>query len=478
MQVIEDEVNSQDYKAFLEGDQKVNGISPASLQGNIEPVDDNINEQKEPKEISYSKANGETLRQMTHAHNVFANQECTSKDQKWEVDPSLAITDKYCMVTSYIFFLIKVLVFVIPSVLFAIPIILAAWAYGCFLQSPTERVQRTCGFYTFWIVMLPFTLPFIVLATVAYIFDSIFYVLFSVPWFLVRCCIEDNIELIHSYACIRRYRNGPSIWCHLQDMLVVLIGQILRQGPCECIGKLAFMIILVPWIKYYINTNPWLYSLDERFVQQITTSMKDMEVLKVANACRQIISRAKQNEIVRDDQDGWKFAPHYPYPPSGRNWALGVQAAGNSITGMFLIVHTTHALEIKSLEKVDPNYFVLSNTVESPIYRVMLWYNNPYHFFTGYVEASVSTGGNYQQNKINGGEHPMWLLTSRSPMLTKRKSKFGVGWIDNFFDFWLPFFVFEIRKIVKGVEYACNHYEKVISKDGVSPPAGMPGCAE
>ena len=28
--------------------------------------------------------------------------------------------------------------------------------------------------------------------------------------------------------------------------------------------------------------------------------------------------------------------------------------------------------------------------VQVPVYRVMLWYNNPYHFFTGFVEASIS----------------------------------------------------------------------------------------
>lgn len=466
--------NTNDEKPFLDGDQKVSGISSQPEQSNIEPVDENSNEQKDlPTEISFSKKNGETLEQMTHAFNVSKTQADTSKDVEWKVDPSLAITDKYCMITSYAFFLIKVLVFVVPSTLFAFPIILAAWVYGCCLKSPTERVERTCGFWIFWVLLLPFSLPFIIISSIAFCFDCFFYSIFSVPWYLVRCCIGDNTELKHSYACIRRYRNGPSIFCHLTDILVVMIGQTLRQGLIECTGKLAFMIILVPWIKYYINTNPWLYRLDERFVQQISTSMNDMDVPKVANACRLILSQAKQADCIRDDQDGWKFAPHYPYPPNGRNYALGVQAAGKSVTGMFLIVHTTHALEINKSEKLDPKYFVFSNTVAMPIYRVMLWYNNPYHFFTGYVEASVSNGGSYQSDKIHGGEHPMWLLTSRSPMLSSRKSKFGVGWIDNFFDYWLPFFVFEIRKIVGGVEYACTHYEKVVSKDGVSPPAGI-----
>ena len=50
--------------------------------------------------------------------------------------------------------------------------------------------------------------------------------------------------------------------------------------------------------------------------------------------------------------------------------------------------------------------------------------------FTGYVEASISTGLPQQPDKPRGGEHPMWLLTSRSPLLTARDSPVGVGWIE------------------------------------------------
>ena len=32
------------------------------------------------------------------------------------------------------------------------------------------------------------------------------------------------------------------------------------------------------------------------------------------------------------------------------------------------------------------------NSCQLPIYRVILWYNNPYHFLTAWVEASISTG--------------------------------------------------------------------------------------
>merc|ERR1712159_387179 len=76
----------------------------------------------------------------------------------------------------------------------------------------------------------------------------------------------------------------------------------------------------------------------------------------------------------------------------------------------------------------------------------MLWYNNPFHILTGWVEASVSTGGIAQgHTKMDGGEHPMWLVTAKSRLVSDRASWTGSGMIDGFFDYWLPLFVHEMR---------------------------------
>ena len=64
----------------------------------------------------------------------------------------------------------------------------------------------------------------------------------------------------------------------------------------------------------------------------------------------------------------------------------------------------------------------------------------------------------------------MWLLTSRSPLLTHRASPVGVGWIDAFFDRWLPTFVDEIRRLNKGAVEAARRHRSVTSVDGVSRP--------
>ena len=38
------------------------------------------------------------------------------------------------------------------------------------------------------------------------------------------------------------------------------------------------MILVTPWLKYYLNANPLIYPLEERFIQQISTSLKDIGV--------------------------------------------------------------------------------------------------------------------------------------------------------------------------------------------------------
>ena len=105
----------------------------------------------------------------------------------------------------------------------------------------------------------------------------------------------------------------------------------------------------------------------------------------------------------------------------------------------------------------------------------MLWYNNPFHFFTGWVEASITNGEPSQTDKVFGGEHPMWLVSCRSPMLSRRDGQIGPGRIDTFFDEWLPTIVNEVRRLARGAEYAASMHQEVVSKDGLSRPAAAVG---
>jgi len=206
---------------------------------------------------------------------------------------------------------------------------------------------------------------------------------------------------------------------------------------------------------------------------------------EVADNARQIISECRQSAELAHRIDIWSFVPHYPYPPLNRRWALGLQAGGSCYPGKFtLIVHTTHAV---CDAQGSTEQFVLSNSVDEPIYRVMLWYSNPFHFLTGFVEASVSNGKPSQPDKYHGGEHPMWLISSNTPLTAGRDSFTGSGLIDSFFDYWLPVFVHEMRRITwlqRGLNAGQEHgaaatnalkeanklYQEVSSADGVSKP--------
>jgi hypothetical protein len=132
------------------------------------------------------------------------------------------------------------------------------------------------------------------------------------------------------------------------------------------------------------------------------------------------------------------------------------------------LTHVTHGIaEVHGTRE----QLLVSTSAGRPVYRVMLWYNNPYHLFTGFVEASVSTGAPSQLDKPDSGEHPMWLTTSRSPLLSKRDALAGVGLVDAFFDKWLPTFVHGCRTLIRGREIADAMRTEVVSKDGISRPA-------
>jgi hypothetical protein len=116
----------------------------------------------------------------------------------------------------------------------------------------------------------------------------------------------------------------------------------------------------------------------------------------------------------------------------------------------------------------------------------MLWYSNPFHFLTGFVEASISTGLPSQPDKMHGGEHPMWLISAKTHLTASRESFTGSGLIDWFFDYWLPVFVHEVRYamnfrdnfFLKKMSSTDSHtdalkkadakYQEVSSSDGIS----------
>lgn len=137
------------------------------------------------------------------------------------------------------------------------------------------------------------------------------------------------------------------------SLILTNMRSVLPSSTWMRFLELLMSMILTNMIqlRYYINTNALVYPLDERFVQQISTSMADMTMSQTTGALRRIISATKVDEAQACRLDMWRFNPHYPYPPPGRNWALGMQVGRPTLpAGMLLITHTTHALEEQPLD--------------------------------------------------------------------------------------------------------------------------------
>jgi len=459
-------------------DHSNSSMETGSKDDKIIPAEDFVAKYKNPPweektvdEALRMEINGETEAQMLHAKKLKEEgPKDTSVDQEWEIDESLASVDKYVLITSAIWIIPKVLLFAVPLFLAMLPYYTLARLYAKTLPEPTDYVRRsTSGF----IIVMEFfgrvlLLPAYYLRSACLLLDYAMYYIFSVPFCLIRYRGFDNYY--KSQKVIDPYRHGPAT--RVSDLMVASLGQTTRNGAIYCAYCYAGTCLLLPWIKYYINANPFIYPLEERFVQQISTSLKDCGLHKVVDTSRVIISRSRQEEHLADVEHMWDFIPHYPYPPPGRRWANGLQHVGKYF---HLWVHTTHAI---GEANGSTEQFILSNSVAMPVYRVMLWYSNPYHFFSGFVEASISTGEPSQPDKMYGGEHPMWLITSRSPLLSSRDSSTGVGMIDAFFDYWLPDFVDCVRGLILGPEVAQKMHQEVISKDGASRPAPPSAIAD
>jgi len=438
-------------------------------------------------EATRMRLNGESAQCMAHIRAIKkaggvslkeSDGSDTSKDQAWTTDESgLSVcAARYCMITTALWMLPKMLVLFLPVLLLQIPGVVWVRCYVACLRPGTESVERTAMFWVSFAVVFFLYLPAGILAVVSLMLDYVFYWIFGITFCVCTCrygAVWRSMKAIHPY------RNGPWILLHLPDIYVSVIGQTCRQGMLEVLWLLSNMWLIMPWYKYYMNCNPWLDDLDHRFVNQISTTCADINAsdpTRSAKIGREIISRAKHFPGRAQKVDLWHFVPHYPYPPPGRRYAMGMQQGGSGMKSCMLMVHTTHA------NRADGNcteQHVASNCCKVPVYRVMLWYNNPYHHFTGWVEAHPSTGEASQLDKADGGEHPMWLVGSKSPLTSKRTSMTGPGSIDKFFDDWIPVFAHEVRyshhrmegkSHEEALKIANDKYQEVASADGISRP--------
>mmetsp|Transcript_28113 Transcript_28113/g.59355 ORF Transcript_28113/g.59355 Transcript_28113/m.59355 type:complete len:217 (+) Transcript_28113:279-929(+) len=187
---------------------------------------------------------------------------------------------------------------------------------------------------------------------------------------------------------IKPYCNGPPLYRYFSDCVAAVAGMVYRRGLIEFTSSFSLMFIINPWIKFWITGNIYTSDLSERFVTQVGGQLNDMTIEQVASSFMTYISRAKNRGAHRIFiHNPVLFCPHFPFPTQGkkRKWAVGLE---HSTIACF--VHTRHfqssfnesnSPALHAFSKGEPP--CLSRSAEIPIYRVVLWRNNPYHIYTG-----------------------------------------------------------------------------------------------
>lgn len=506
------------------------------------------------------RLNGETEAQITQAdryRNAFKGK--SDRDQHFPLASeseipgkasNAATADSYVFYTSIISLAPKVILMMVPMLILHLPAALLAVGYIRALQcggAKMEAIPRTPSFHVVCTVVLVLMAPVGFLVLFSLLYDYATMSIWNMIYYIVVRGPREGFNLTASKIfearkAINPYRGGPGILTHLEDIVVAFMGHTVRHPFGQSTWMLCIMWLVMPYVKYHMNINPYTHDIKPRFVQQISASMEDVDKrvefnddlwdvhpdaggARVAEAARAIITHTLPDAHILEDAAHWNFVPHYPYPPgfrkmccdgpdeefreprgdeegsfmvADRRWAMGIQAGGTFPLNFLLLVHTTHA---NVMSEGITQQMLVSDSAELPLYRVMLWYNNPFHFLTGFVEASVTNGQPGQTDKKLGGEHPMWLLASDSDLHAKRGSITGSGMIDAFFDRWLPKFVMEIRymtfqklfrrrkddSLAKGqpprhqrpgreaFKYAFDNYQEVETKDGISKLSDLKG---
>ena len=465
----------------------------------------------------------------------------TCHGQAWEIDAGLTSVDSYIYLTMVLSMAPKCLL-LLPLALCHIPVCFLFWVYSSRSISGstlTETTRRDDGIGISYFQLLLFLvcgLPAWILVGLSLLYDMLTISIWGALYCAVTC---RWAAVAASQEAIRPYKGGPALYNYIPDAIRAVRGECQRQSYIGTMWSLVVMWLTAPYIKYHVNCNPWCYDLQSRFVQQISTSMQDVGTgqrvddinhldrneCNVAQIQAQYMKLSSDCSISLEDSSIWAQMHHYPYPlddstslteleppsddakslGSRRAWGLGFQHAprGSFFGGSLLLCHATHVAgqnyedENRQEEQLEKDFTTISNSCESPIYRILYWHNNPFHTLTGLSEVSISNGEKQCPQKRYGIEHPMWLVTGHSPLLADRNSRAGSGIVTASNDNWLPKFLFEWRYSYfkqlfsenmarhtaeeKALHYACQQFQETsdvhLHLEGTTAGTGEEGKA-
>jgi len=214
-----------------------------------------------------------------------------SVDQEWPVDEGLRGADRYVFVVTCLYLVPKVLVFHPVLMALQLPALLLARCRVWSFVAPTFKVDRsTCGHRAYVAAAFLLALPALLVVIISYLLDMVAYYAFSILYCAATCKWKQYGD---SCRALQPYRGGPTV-CSMGDFFVCMLGATWRQGALEATFMLASMWSVIPWMKSFVNANPFVYPREERFVQQISTSMQDVSLDDLTSGIDEIIvSRGK-----------------------------------------------------------------------------------------------------------------------------------------------------------------------------------------
>eukprot|EP00804_Cyclotella_cryptica_P028623 CCRYP_020600-RA/>CCRYP_020600-RA protein AED:0.36 eAED:0.35 QI:126/1/0.33/1/0/0/3/0/414 len=340
----------------------------------------------------------------------------------WDVNKHFEAVDLYEIAVMALFVLPQV-VYVYPLlfILLLPPAGLNLLYISWFVPERCDMIPRNTKFRCLCIVQAVLCFPALVVASLSLAVSRFAMLVFGI----VYCMWEEGAwqRYQHNLKIIEPYCHGPLVLSYFSDCVAGVASMVHRRGLLEFTSSFSLMFIINPWIKYWITGNIYLTNLGERFVTQIG-SAESMNMDQMCRRVRNYISRAKSPDATRRYISSAFFCPHFQYPPPTENRFFAVGLEHSTIAAF---VHATHfqaapdCIE-RSISLSYPT--CISPTAEVPIYRVVLWFNNPYHIYTGVVEANISKG--------KQPEHPMWLISSHNRLAADPRIMLSTGWIDTF----------------------------------------------
>eukprot|EP00968_Pinguiococcus_pyrenoidosus_P026070 scaffold7052_cov254-Pinguiococcus_pyrenoidosus.AAC.75 len=315
------------------------------------------NKRKVLQKTMRRRINGETKALVKHAQRAKTARGDFTVDDDWTAAEELRFADRYVEAISFAYLGFKVLILSVVLFLSCLPLAVWAQVHAKSLHHALEKVDwkvyssLVCKVGAY-VVIAPLLLPLLM----SYSLDVVCYYVFSVPYALGS---ESGLARYReSSELLKAFRGGPMF--RLGDFFVCLASHAKRRDARSVATSLTAMILFVPWLKYFVNCNPFIYPLKELFRQNMSASLQDVGVKAVTHSLRRFLSEpTPEPALVHAFSE---MLPFFPFPKSKRRWAMGIQSVG----GVSLLSHVTHA---DARVQGSQEQFVLSRSAERPIYR-------------------------------------------------------------------------------------------------------------